>query len=420
MGLALVLAYIALNLLSPADLFPGLEPYHPMLVIGLASVLVALFAHLKSPGAAKPRTQFVLVTLFFAFATCSWFPHGGLRANLTAFQNLFPNLLVYYTGLVLLRSPLQWRLVRVTLMLVAIYVIAAAYAQVPIARITAESTPYVLVNGDETNLDLRIRGLGILNDPNILGQFLLLVLPLLFISKRDTGLGRGYLFAIPSAVVLLIGVYLTYSRGAFSGLAVLISLFLIHRFKKAGSMAAAIVGSGALVAINAGKRTISMSGGMDRLAIWSDGMSFFKSSPLWGIGYGGFVERDDWTAHNSYLLCAAELGIIGFFLWMGALLVTIIQLNRVPKVVGKSNPALARWAVGMKISLGGYLFTSYFLSCTYNPLLFLLLGMSGAIIAAAGGDEALPLRDTNWQVKALGICVGILTLIYVMLRLRAV
>jgi len=165
-------------------------------------------------------------------------------------------------------------------------------------------------------------------------------------------------------------------------------------------------------------RNVSMAGGMDRLAIWSDGMAFFKSSPLWGIGFGGFIERDDWTAHNSYLLCAAELGLIGFFLWMGIMVVTIMQLNRVALVIGKTNPAMARWATGLKISLGGFLFTSFFLSCTYSLPLYLLLGMSGAVITVAGGDDTMPVRETKWQMKAFACCVGTLTLIYIMLRLR--
>jgi O-antigen ligase len=277
----------------------------------------------------------------------------------------------------------------------------------------------VLASGEAESIEVRIRGLGVLNDPNMFGQFLLLILPLLFVGKGKNG--PRYLFAIPVAVLLVIGVFLTASRGAQMGLGVLIGLFFVSRFKKTGKVAAAIIGPLSLVGINAAtSRKVSMGGGMDRLAIWSDVMDFFKHSPIWGIGVGGFLERDDWTAHNSYLLCAAEMGIVGFFLWMSVLVVTLIQLNRVPKLVGESNPELARWAVAVKVSLGGYLFTSYFLSCTYALTLFLLLGMAGAIIAAAGGDEAIPLRGTNWQAKALGLCVGILTLIYVMLRLRVV
>jgi putative inorganic carbon (HCO3(-)) transporter len=188
----------------------------------------------------------------------------------------------------------------------------------------------------------------------------------------------------------------------------------------------AALGSLLLLAINAinaiGSRTISMSGGMDRLSLWSDGMAYIKSSPLWGIGIRGYTERSylSMSAHNSYLLCAAELGMVGYFLWMSMIVVTLIQISRVPKVVGASNPVLARWAVALRLSLGVYLYTSFFLSRTYDLPLFLLLGMSGAVIAAAGGDEAIPLRGTKWPLWSLGICGSILALIWLMLRLRVV
>jgi O-antigen ligase len=359
--------------------------------------------------------------MFFAAACGSWFPHGGLRANLNTFLDLSPNIIVYFVCLAQFRTALRLRRLRVTLVAVAVFVIATALSQIPLAHATGESTPYVLTGGTEEATEMRIRGLGMLNDPNIFGQFLLLIMPLLFVSMRKTGLGPNYFFAILFALLCVVGIYFTNSRGAEGGLAILVGLFLISRFKKVGTLASMIIGPLALVVINATRsRTISMAGGLDRLAIWSDGMAFFKSSPLWGIGVGGFIERDGWTAHNSYLLCAAEMGLIGFFLWMSVLVVTMIQLSRVPKVVGESNPALARWAVAVKLSLGGYLFTSYFLSCTYSLLLFMLLGIAGGIISAAGGDEAIPLHGTKWPGWALGLCLGIVTLIYVMLRLRAV
>jgi hypothetical protein len=100
--------------------------------------------------------------------------------------------------------------------------------------------------------------------------------------------------------------------------------------------------------------------------------------------------------------------------------VTLIQLSRIPRIVGKSNPEVARWALALRISLGGYLFTSFFLSRAYELPLFMLLGMSGGIIVAAGGDDAIPLRGTKWPAWSLLSCVGILLLIYAMLRLRVV
>ena len=126
------------------------------------------------------------------------------------------------------------------------------------------------------------------------------------------------------------------------------------------------------------------------------------------------------TAHNSFLLVAAELGIIGYFLWFSAILVTFIQLSRVPAIVSKTNPELARWAVALRVSLGGYMFTSFFLSRTYELPLWMLLGMCGGVIIAAGGDDAVPLRGTMWPLWSLLTCLGLLAIIYVMLRLRVV
>jgi putative inorganic carbon (HCO3(-)) transporter len=424
MGVALVLVYIGLNLLSPGDIFPGLASFRPMLVLALLSVPLLVFARLSSPEIGKLRTQLILVILFFGYACGSWLPHGGFGANVTTLSALSPNVIAYFMGVVFLRNSSRLHLMRVALVLVAVFVMAAAFREIPSVLATGDSADYVLAaHGLDNSNEARIRGLGMLNDPNQFGQYLLMVLPMLFVGSKKEGLGLGYFVAIPLAVLFMIGVYFTGSRGAATGGAILLGLFLTRRFKATGAVVSTALGALLLLAVNAiGSRAISMSGGMDRLSLWSDGMSYFKSSPLWGIGIRGYTERSfmSMTAHNSYLLCAAELGMVGYFLWMSMIVVTLIQISRVPKVVGASDPALARWAVALRLSLGVYLYTSFFLSRTYDLPLFLLLGMSGAVITAAGGDKAIPLRGTKWPIWSLGICGSILGLIWVMLRLRVV
>jgi putative inorganic carbon (HCO3(-)) transporter len=422
MGLALVLAYIGLYLLSPVDMVPALAPFRPNLILALASLPLALMDRLQSPEIGKLRTQLILVILFFVWALGSWLPHGGFGANVVTLFFLTPNVIVYFVGIVQLRTPFRLGLMRTILVLVAIFVMTNAFLEIPYARASHVSTPYVLAaHGLSGHDDVRIQGLGMLNDPNAFGQFLLMILPMLFVRNKGAGLGLGYMGAIPIAILFLVGVYFTGSRGAEMGLIALIGLFLIRRFKTTGALLSAGIGGLALLAANAFRsRTISFSGGMDRLALWSEGMAYFKHSPVWGIGFGGFSERLGMTAHNSFLLCAAELGLVGYFFWMSILVVTMMQLNRVPKIVGKSNPALAQWAMALRLSLGVYMFTGFFLSRTYDLPLFLLIGMSGAVITAAGGDEAIPMRGTGWPVWSAGLCVGLLSLIYVMLRLRVV
>lgn len=422
MGFALVLAYIALNLLSPFELLPGLRQFRPVLILAVATIPLAVMERLRKPELDKLRMQFVLVLLFCGWALCSWFPHGWLGGNLRTLLSLTPNVIVYFTGVVVLGSPLRLRILRVVLVAVAIFVIFNAFWEFPLAKASGASTPYdlaTMIYTAPSHIEVRIRGLGMLGDPNVLGQFLLMIIPMLYVAKRDTGLGVGYAIAAPVTLVFLIAVYFTGSRGAEVGVAALIGLFLIRRFRTTGAMMSAVAGGLVLLLINAyGTRTINLSGGMDRLAIWSDGMSYFKSSPVWGVGYDNFIDLQGMTAHNSYLLCAAELGFVGYFLWMSAIVVTMIQLNAVPKLVGKTNPEMARWAVAIRLSLGAYLFTAFFLSRAYQLPLFLLLGMAGAIIASVGGDEAIPLRGTGWALWTLVFCVGILSLIYVMLLVR--
>lgn len=422
MGLVLVLTYIALNLLSPADMMPALAPFRPMLILAIINLPFAIASRFTAPEVGKLRVQPVLVLMFFGFTCAALIPHRLYGANVTTLVEMGPNVLAYFLGIVHFRTPQRLRFVRAILVLVALFVLINGLMDLPYSRASGVDAPYVLAQGYSLNtMDFRIRGLGMLHDPNTYGQFVLLILPLLFVAKSDAGLGMGWLGAIPTSALFLLAVYLTGSRGAVLGLAVLIGLFLVRRLKATGAVITMVLGGLALLVVNAyGSRTISLSGGMDRLTIWSDGMSYFKQSPIWGIGPRNFMDRFGMTAHNSYLLVAAELGMIGYFLWMSMIVVTLIQLNRIPKVVGKSDPQVARWAVALKISLGGYLFTSFFLSRAYELPLFMLLGMCGGIITAAGGDDAIPLRGTLWPVWSLLSCVGILGLIYIMLRLRFV
>jgi O-antigen ligase len=420
MGLALVLIYIALNLLSPADMIPAVAPYRPMLVLAALNIPFAVMSRFQAPEVGKLRIQFVLVLLFFGFTVSALIPHRLYGANVTTLEEMVPNVLAYFLGIVHFRSPQRLRFVRATLVFIALFVLFNALMDLPYVRAAGVDTPYVMAQGTTlANIEPRIRGLGMLHDPNTYGQFVLLILPLLFVAKSDAGLGVGWLVALPTSALFLVAVFYTGSRGTVLGLAVLVGMFLIRRLRATGAVITMILGGLALLAVNSYKnRTISLSGGMDRLAIWSDGLSYFKQSPLWGIGPRNFMDRYGMTAHNSFLLVAAELGMIGYFLWMSMMVVTLVQLNRIPQVVGKSDPSLTRWALALKISLSGYLFTSFFLSRAYELPLFMLLGMCGGVIIAAGGDDAVTLRGSWWPAWSLISCVAILALIYVMLRLR--
>ncbi|HUB81506.1 MAG TPA: O-antigen ligase family protein [Bryobacteraceae bacterium] len=417
--MAFVLVYIALNLLSPADMIPELAPYRPIVVLAAVNLPLAFLSRVQAPEVGKLRVQPVLVFLFFVFTCLALIPHRLFGANLTTLTELLPNVLAYFFGIIHFRTPPRLRLVRAVLVFLALFVLVNGVFQLPYAHAIGADTPYVSVSGHGAdNMEFRIRGLGMLQDPNTYGQFVLLIFPLLFVAKNETGLGAGWAAVVPVSVLFLVAVYLTGSRGAVLGLLVILGLFLIKRLQKAGALIISLFGGLALLAVNAyNTRHISLSGGMDRLAIWSDGLSYFKESPIWGIGPRNFMDRFGMTAHNSFLLVAAELGFIGLFLWVSVSVVAFVQLNGVERLKNV-DPAVRRWAVALKISLGSYLFTSFFLSRAYELPLWMLLGMCGGVVVAAGGDEAVPLRGSMWPLWTLVTSVVSLSLIYLMLRLR--
>src|ERR1035441_593649 len=123
MGLAVVLGYIALYLLSPADMFPALIPFRPTLILALFSLPLAGLARLQNPWINKLRVQFVLLCLFFGWALCSMLPHGRVGRNLTTLLDLSPNVIVYFVGVCLLGSPARLSWLRTTLVLVAMFIL---------------------------------------------------------------------------------------------------------------------------------------------------------------------------------------------------------------------------------------------------------------------------------------------------------
>lgn len=426
MGLFFSLLYIALMLLSPAEMVPELAPYRVGVIASTMAVLCSIYTYTMAPIVSKLSLQFWLVVAFTLWLAAVWIPNRWFFGPIFVILEFTPNVIVYFLLIAHLRSPSRLHLLRLVVVGVSLYVLYMGFSQYPIAAATHTDMPYALVwGGDDEETPPRLRGLGVLGDPNIFAQYLLALFPMLFVSNRPRGMRFGYVFAVPIAILFLVAVYLTGSRGAILGVFVLIGLYLESRFKKKGLITGIILGVGGVIALNLSgmSRGITVGGGSDRLMLWSEGIGLLKTSPLWGLGYTSFADEVQMTAHNSYLLCAVEAGVIGLFFWMGIMLITIRQLRIVSNSVAAKptpgekapDPVLARWAEAVKKSVIVYLFTAYFLSCTYQMFLYLLVGVAGAIFCAYSEkpEHPGPFRFLNWQRQALAFSVGILFLIWV-------
>jgi hypothetical protein len=118
--------------------------------------------------------------------------------------------------------------------------------------------------------------------------------------------------------------YLTHSRG---GMIALLAVLLFASRRKIGTIPAAIIAGAGFAASSflgwSGGRDVSVEAGSGRMEAWAVGLDLIKSHPFFGVGFERFGEYFFITAHNTIIVCAAELGMYGLFWWVMFVLPTI-------------------------------------------------------------------------------------------------
>ena len=240
---------------------------------------------------------------------------------------------------------------------------------------------------------LRIRSAGFLSDPNDFAQAMVMAIPLMFMGYARRGWFGAMAFVGLPGAILGYAIYLTQSRGALLGLASL-ALFPLHKWLgtlRTGILLGVLVV--AAVGASFGGREFSSkeSSAAQRIEAWSDGLNMLRAKPLFGVGYGNFLDHHELTAHNSFVLCFAELGLFGYFAWLGMLVIAFKGLELV--IRGASHESLEReTALALRAALVGFLACAWFLSRTYQPGLYILLALC---IAAWVCGQALQSRTTG-------------------------
>ena len=123
---------------------------------------------------------------------------------------------------------------------------------------------------------------------------------------------------------------------------------------------------------------------LERLGALYEGVDMFRASPFLGVGQGQFGEHYFITAHNSYLLAAAELGLPGMILWSILVYVSMkipftVAFGRLPGL----DPRLRPFGMALFVAFCGILIGITFLSFCYHAMLFIYFGLAGALYGAA-------------------------------------
>ncbi len=341
MGFALTIVYIVVTILSPEQLGKEWASYHAMAYLAGVTALASL-PSMSTYSYWKTSVQTYLLVAFIAAIALSQLAHGWLGGVIEGWRIFLPSAAVFFFIVVNVTTIRRLKIVTLAAVsscsVVAVEALCGYYAGYRGEMFIFHNNIYS--PQDEVIGELiRVRGAGFLSDPNDLAQILLLALPLAFLAWRRGRTMANFFVVLVPVTLLLWATYLTHSRG---GLIALAAVALMAARRKLGTTASMVLASvfifGLLALDFTGGRGISAADGADRLEAWANGLEMFKSSPIFGIGFNGFTDLYEITAHNSFVLCLAELGILGSTLWMALLVTTTMNLNRIIRPHEKTHP----------------------------------------------------------------------------------
>lgn len=443
MGFFFFLLYLVASFVRPAELSTDLAAYRPMQLIGFVAVPAALLDVLRGhrPNLRLPQLYlawaFLLWAMFSSFVNTYW-----LGRALQVFEELGLTLFLLLLLVLTVTSFFRFRVTAAVLTAVGVCLAGQGILAYHFGyradqfllyeRSTDESDeapPFPPDGPGEAPASsratvTRIRSLGVLSDPNDLAQALVAILCFAIALRRPRrGLHNLVRTWIPVGVMLY-GIFLTRSRGGIVALLAVAFLGLRPRLGRVASLTLSVAGGAALLALGflAGRDAGMDESASSRIDAWSDGILMLKSSPIWGVGFGSFTESADRVAHNSFIHCAAELGLVGYFFWLALLTVTLVQSLALEQQLDPHDPSqreLGRWSRATRLALTGFLVAAFFLSRAYNMVLFLLVGLSCAIvdIARREGGTVPRMHLLTWITRIVGLEFGSLGVVYAVVRL---
>lgn len=270
----------------------------------------------------------------------------------------------------------------------------------------------------------RIRYLGIFNDPNDLGMFLLMNIPIAFYFRKRSNNFFIRLLLLTLICTLLWGIYKTNSRGTLLGVFSLFSVYLLFRYGKVKAfIIIGILIPIAFVVMNQFREIDSEeASAYGRIEAWYEGVQMFKSRPLVGVGKGNFMEHHFRTGHNSYVMVMSELGTIGYTFWFVLIAYTFRKLMIVAnkgltikeskqKEWGEHKEQYQLLASVFLYVLVAYLTTAFFLSRSYIVVLYIFLGISSALVFLTDSYTTKESRElANRKIVASSVALSFVSL----------
>jgi putative inorganic carbon (hco3(-)) transporter len=362
----------------------------PLYLVLASSVLAIGYRLLRGEGQPDPPLLLALpLSAFVAFTSLSYLWTWDERAGAIALAFfLFP----FTAGLgVVARSPLAPWLPRALLgTLVALGVLFAGIGIWQAQTRTLFFARDVEVANAYTSF---FRVTSLFKDPSLYGRYLVVPIAILLVAVL---LRRGRTVEWAAAAVvcafLFWGLFYSYSQSSFVALFVVtfaVALLGIGRRLRIVLLLCALVATLAAGAVAAesinGRSARDVTSGRSRLVDVT--VDAFEARPVWGVGVGGQPRASAQesgrgspsrnASHTTPLTMLAELGVLGFLLYVWVLAATAWALYLLSRRARTLGVGLA--AVFLALVVHSFLYAGFF----EDPLTWGVFGLTAAGIASA-------------------------------------
>jgi O-antigen ligase len=438
MSFSLYIFYIILIYLRPIETyFPEMYEFRPVLIFSVITLIASFLGLSAQRSRVFNMRHLGLIAAIVFIVPFSRVANGWPGGALEALSVFSPSVATFLLTVINVNTLAKLRItlfaiLACTVVLVSqstysyhtgfkseIYLISQSHLEV-----SENQSPYsvgmgkeeVVAPANDKSVLWRIRSVGELSDPNDFAQTILTVIPILFVGFLSKSRTEQIVIRLPLLIFLVYGLLLTSSRGAVVAAA---GMIFFAAYKKLGKTGASVLLSlilvGGVAAGFSGGRGISSDddSAAGRIEAWSAGFTALKQNPVFGVGFGRFLDFHPYTAHNAYVLALTELGMLGYFFLIALAVNSLLELLRGRRALNSESVEFA-WATSVCISFIAVAVSSMFLSRSYSTITYLWIGL----MACAGHicKDKVRIEDAEspiaWPKVAAAFSIGSVVFLY--------
>jgi hypothetical protein len=422
MAFGFLVIYVLVLLVRPQEWY---EPVRGFQLVNVAAILTIFAAFINSSpdqrltGTVWRNKHGRLMWGLLLGVVLSQLVYGRVHGAVDAFSEFGKSCVLLFMTMTMVDNPKRLRRM--------MWVIVISGAVFCIHGIMQIRTGYGFANvepfGSFFDGDFRVQGTGMFQDPNDFAMLYVVAIPFVFAFLQTDTMLLAKFFVVASFPAMLYVLYYTQSRGGVVGLGAMLLAYVW--FSTRTSILRILVISavlGAVVAFGPARARESVYEGSagGRIMQWGYGNQFLKQNPLFGIGYQRWLDYFDQVAHNSFVTCYGELGLFGYSFWFSLLWLVLRSVYKIVRLEPLDR-GTRRLAIGLFAALAGFYASAFFLTRTYNPFLYLMLGLGIGLIRYVDRQPYCPagyLDITNRDIgRSVLMAVASIPAIWILVRL---